>query len=137
VGIAAIEALGLVGGPLAIRPLKYTLRSPDWRLRAKSATALGQIGDPSINPVIADSLEDDNWWVRRNSAAALTALPGGTDLLLGIIESGTSFAADAAAEALADSGALAEARHRVELDEASDADQALIRYVSAQEVVSA
>jgi HEAT repeat protein len=137
VGIAAIEALGLVGGPLAIRPLKYTLRSPDWRLRAKSATALGQIGDPSINPVIADSLEDDNWWVRRNSAAALTALPGGTDLLLGVIESGTSFAADAAAEALADSGALAEARHRVESDEASDADQALIRYVSAQEAVSA
>jgi hypothetical protein len=58
-------------------------------------------------------------------------------LLLGVIESGTSFAADAAAEALADSGALAEARHRVDTGEASDVDRALISYVSAQEAVSA
>jgi HEAT repeat protein len=137
VGIAAIEALGLVGGPLAIRPLKYTLRSSDWRLRAKSATSLGQIGDPSINPVLAEVLEDDNWWVRRNSAAALSSLPYGNDMLLKAIETGSPFAADAAAEALADSGALASARHRLETDEASDSDRLLLSYVSAQEAVPA
>ena len=66
VALAAIEAMGMVGGPLSIRPLKYTLRSPDWRLRAKSATSLGQIGDPSVNLALARGLEDANWWVRRN-----------------------------------------------------------------------
>ena len=35
--LATIEALGTVGGPMAIRPLKNTFRSADWRLRAKSA----------------------------------------------------------------------------------------------------
>ena len=82
VRIAAIESLGMVGGPLAIRPLKYTFRFPDWRLRAKSATSLGHIGDPSINPVLVTGLQDSNWWVRRNSASALAALPGGDELLL-------------------------------------------------------
>jgi HEAT repeat protein len=137
VGIATIEALGLVGGPLAIRPLKYTFRSPDWRLRAKSATSLGQIGDPSINPVLAEGLEDENWWVRRNSAAALASLPGGTELLMMAVQSEAPFAADAAAEALADSGALAAARNRVESGDASDADDALLAYVTAQEAVPA
>jgi len=137
VGIATIEALGLVGGPLAIRPLKYTFRSPDWRLRAKSATSLGQIGDPSINPVLAEGLEDENWWVRRNSAAALASLPGGTELLMMAVQSEAPFAADAAAEALADSGALATARNRFEAGEASEAEEALLAYVTTQEAVPA
>jgi HEAT repeat protein len=135
VAIATIDALGVVGGPLAIRPLKYTFRHPDWRLRAKSATALAQIGDPSINPVLADGLDDENWWVRRNSAAALSILPGGTDVLLKAIESESTFAADAAAEALADSGDLAAARARSEAGEANHGDRVLLDYVSAQEAV--
>jgi HEAT repeat protein len=135
VAIATIDALGVVGGPLAIRPLKYTFRHPDWRLRAKSATALAQIGDPSINPVLAEGLDDENWWVRRNSAAALSILPGGTDLLLKAIESEAQFAADAAAEALADSGELAAARARFEAGEANHGDRVLLGYVTAQEAV--
>jgi HEAT repeat protein len=137
VQIAAIDALGLVGGPLAIRPLKYTFRDPDWRLRAKSATSLGQIGDPSINPVLAEGLEDENWWVRRNSAAALAILPGGAGLLMHAIEFGTPFAADAAAEALADSGELANARQRLETGHSINGDTALLEYVTAQEAVNA
>lgn len=137
VGIAAIEALGLVGGPLAIRPLTHTFRDPDWRLRAKSATSLGQIGDPSINAVLAEGLEDVNWWVRRNSAAALSLLPGGSEVLLKAIESDGPFAADAAAEALADSGALAAARLRSEMGQATDSDRVLLEYVEAQEAVHA
>jgi hypothetical protein len=53
------------------------------------------------------------------------------------VQSEAPFAADAAAEALADSGALAAARNRVESGDASDADDALLAYVTAQEAVPA
>ena len=131
VRIAAIESLGVVGGPLAIRPLKYTFRSPDWRLRAKSATSLGHIGDPSINPVLVTGLQDSNWWVRRNSASALASIPGGDQLLLLAIGSDDPFARDAAAEALADCGVLAAARERHEAGQATDSDLLLLDHVGA------
>lgn len=132
VRIATIEALGVVGGPLAIRPLKDTFRSPDWRLRAKSATALAHIGDPSINTLLAKGLEDANWWVRRNSAAALASLPGGADLLLQAVGSDDQFARDAAAEALADCGALAAARERQEMGLTSAEDRLLLAHMTGQ-----
>ncbi len=136
VALAAIEALGLVGGPLSIRPLKYALRSPDWRLRAKSATSLGLIGDPSVNLVLARGLEDSNWWVRRNSASALAGLPGGTALLFEAIGLDDVYARDAAVEALAGTGALTASRDRVESGLGTDDDRRLLDYVSEQVVMS-
>jgi HEAT repeat protein len=129
VQLAAIEALGAVGGPLAIRPLKHAFRSPDWRLRAKSATSLGQIGDPSINKALSKGMEDPNWWVRRNSAAALASLHGGEDILFEAVSWDDRFARDAAAEALADNGALAAARDRAEAGSTTERDQALLALV--------
>jgi len=137
VQIAAVEALGVVGGPLAIAPLLDALRSPDWRLRAKAATSLGEIGDPSVAAALSAGLEDENWWVRRNSAAALNLLPGGDDSLIAALGSDDRFARDAAAEALADSGALGAARDRAEIGQATEADGILIDYVTAQEAVPA
>jgi HEAT repeat protein len=137
VQIAAVEALGKVGGPLALGPLRECYLSPDWRLRAKAATALGEVGDPSVNATLAAGLGDENWWVRRNSAAALASLPGGGEVLVAALESGDRFAGDAAAEALADSGALAEARDRVESGRATVSDHILLGYVAAQEEVPA
>ncbi|MGH8948437.1 MAG: HEAT repeat domain-containing protein, partial [Acidimicrobiia bacterium] len=132
VRIAAIEALGVVGGPLAIRPLKATFRSTDWRLRAKSATSLAHTGDPSVNSLLARGLEDANWWVRRNSAAALAALPGGADLLLDAVCSNDQFARDAAGEALADCGALAAAREREEAGLTNAEDRVLLAHMTGQ-----
>jgi len=132
VAIATIEALGVVGGPLAIRPLKATFRSTDWRLRAKSATSLANIGDPSINPLLARGLEDANWWVRRNSAAGLASLPGGNEALVKAIGSDDPFARDAAAEALADCGALAAAREREEAGLATAEDSLLLSHMSGR-----
>ena len=137
VQLATIEALGAVGGPLAIRPLKNTFRSSDWRLRAKSATSLGQIGDPSINHVLASGLVDSNWWVRRNSAAALASLPGGTQLLFQALQSDDPFARDAAAEALADCGLLAAAREREDAGTATPEDRLLLSHVGVEETVLA
>jgi hypothetical protein len=58
-------------------------------------------------------------------------------VLLKAIESDGPFAADAAAEALADSGALAAARLRSETGQATDSDRVLLEYVEAQEAVRA
>jgi HEAT repeat protein len=129
VQIAAIEALGAVGGPLAIRPLKQAFRSPDWRLRAKSATSLGQIGDPSVNRALSKGMEDRNWWVRRNSAAALASIHGGEDILFEAVTWDDLFARDAAAEALADCGALAAARERADSGSATERDLALLALI--------
>jgi HEAT repeat protein len=136
VQIAAVEALGSVGGPLAIRPLKQSLRSPDWRLRAKAATSLRQIGDPSVNKALARGMEDVNWWVRRNSASALASIHGGEELLFDAISSDDRFARDAAAEALADCGALAAARDRSESGTATDRDRALLALVDAEKALA-
>jgi HEAT repeat protein len=136
VQIAAVEALGSVGGPLAIRPLKQSLRSPDWRQRAKAATSLRQIGDPSVNKALARGMEDVNWWVRRNSASALASVHGGEELLFDAISSDDRFARDAAAEALADCGALAAARDRSESGTATDRDRALLALVDAEKALA-
>ncbi len=135
--IAVVDALGSVGGPRAIRPLKQVFRSTDWRLRAKSAAALARIGDPSINATLESGLQDANWWVRRNSAAGLAILPGGKERLHAAIGSADRFARDAAAEALADRGDLAAARDRIERGNATETDIALVAYVSGQEAVPA
>lgn len=137
VRIAVVEALGAVGGPLAVRPLRYAFRSEDWRLRAKAATALGEIGDPAVNWVLVEGLDDPNWWVRRNTASALAVLPGGQELLLTALESDDRFARDAAAEALADSGALSGARDRRDRGESTEADRVLLAYMSTPDEVPA
>lgn len=133
--IAIIEALGEVGGPMALRPLKRAFQSDDWRLRAKAATAFGEIGDPSINAVVASGLSDASWWTRRNSAAALAALPGGIDMLHDALLSSDRFARDAAAEALADCGELIAARERSEHGAATRRDQRLLDYMDAPGLV--
>jgi HEAT repeat protein len=137
VQIAAIDALGAVGGPLAVGRLVEWFRSPDWRLRAKAATSLGEIGDPSVIATLAGGLHDENWWVRRNSAAALASLPAGEATLIGAVQSADPFARDAAAEALADSGALAAARDRFDEGTPSDSDRVLLSYVADQGAVPA
>jgi len=135
--LAAIEALGILAGPLAIRPLRTETKDPDWRVRAKAASALGEIGDLAAGPTLASCLTDENWWVRRNSAAALTNIPDGVELLYEALDSPDPFARDAAAEALADAGAVLGARHRVLEGEATDDDRKLIEFINSQLTVTA
>lgn len=129
VTLAIIEALGDVGGPMALRPLRRKFLSDDWRVRAKTATAFGEIGDPSINPVLAEGLSDPSWWTRRNSASALTELPGGLEYLYNALDSEDRFARDAAAEALADCGELNAAKDRIESGTAAARDHLLVDYM--------
>ena len=137
VHIAIIETLGLIGGPLALRPLRRMIQSSDWRIRAKAASAFAKIGDPSINPILSQGLSDSSWWVRRNCAAALASLPGGVDYLYDALDSMDEFTRDAAAEALADSGELIAARDRLESGEASERDFKLVSYMHVPDPVDA
>jgi HEAT repeat protein len=82
--------------------------------------------------LLARGLEDANWWVRRNSAAGLASLPGGNEALVKAIGSDDPFARDAAAEALADCGALAAAREREEAGLATTEDSLLLSHMSGQ-----
>jgi HEAT repeat protein len=133
--LAAIDALGYIGGPLAVTPLVDFLDADDWRLRAKAAHSLGEIGDPLANSGLRIGLEDENWWVRRNSAAALAGMLGGLEILHESLHADDVFARDAAAEALADCGELGKARERQERGQATDADLELLSFMTEDALV--
>jgi HEAT repeat protein len=101
---AAIDALGEMGSPQAHSTIDHFLDSEHWEMRAKSAQALGGLGDPSAIRRLTSSMRDENWWVRRSSAAAIARLPGGIEALRRSVDDPDPFAADSAAEALADVG---------------------------------
>lgn len=102
--IAAIDALGEMGSPQARSTIEHFLDSEHWEMRAKSAQALGGLGDPSAIGRLTSSMRDENWWVRRSSASAIARLPGGVETLRRSVDDPDPFAADSAAEALADVG---------------------------------
>jgi HEAT repeat protein len=136
IAIAAVETLGVLRSPLAGERLLTAAVSPDWRIRAKAVTALGDIGDPSAATLLSSSLTDRNWWVRRNSAAALARLPGGLDHLYEALNGSDPYAADAAAEALADTGELVAARRRMEEGSPTVKDLALLGHMADRALVS-
>lgn len=116
--IAAIETLGELGSPETLPVLLERLDAKSWEVRAKSATALGGIGDPTATPRLREAMRDESWWVRRASAAAIARLPGGIAELYAALDDHDPYAADAAAEALADAGELISARAKVSNGEA-------------------
>ncbi|MFO7300172.1 MAG: HEAT repeat domain-containing protein [Actinomycetes bacterium] len=131
VTIAALDALGSLGHPMAAPVMRTAATNPDWRIRAKVVTALGQVGDVGALEVLATALTDESWWVRRNAAAALGAVPGGLDRLYEAVAGDDRFASDAAMEALVDIGELTAARMRMEGGIAAPRDLALISHVEA------
>ncbi len=131
VQIATIEALGSLGGPLAVDLIQKQCLAGDWRLRAKAASALGEIGDRSSISILSRGLRDLNWWVRRNSASALAQVPGGIEVLYSFLNDDDPYAGDAAAEALGDAGELVTARRRIESGGQSERDYELLDYMAA------
>lgn len=113
VTIAAVEALGDIASPDSVETLHALVVDGAWQVRAKTATALGSVGHSSSTPLLFEALRDRSFWVRRNSAAALARLPSGVDALYMALDDYDRYAADAAAEALADIGELVAARQRV------------------------
>ena len=112
--IATVDALSELGSPEALTAVDSLLDSEHWELRAKAASALGGLGEPTAIPRLVTAMRDENWWVRRSAAAAIARLPGGIEALYRSLDDEDPFAADAAAEALADAGELVSARERAE-----------------------
>jgi HEAT repeat protein len=136
IALATLETLGVLGSPLAIDGIREAAFSSDWRIRAKAATALGAIGDPTSSAELARSLVDNNWWVRRNSAAALAQIPGGIEHLYEALNGPDPYAADAAAEALADTGELVAAKRRLDDGAPTVRDLALLGHMGDRALVS-
>jgi HEAT repeat protein len=130
VRLAAIEALGAIGSPRALPVLRNQARSADGRIRAGAVSALGEIGDRGALDLLASSLTDPEWWVRRNSAAAMVMIVGGIDRLYEALLNEDRFAADAAAEALADAGELISARQRIAGGNPRQKDLTLVGHMS-------
>jgi HEAT repeat protein len=74
--LAAVEALGKIGGAEAVAALVECLGSPSWRMRATAAQALGAAGDrsPAAMEALDKRLQDPNCLVRAQALLSLKAL---------------------------------------------------------------
>lgn len=79
--VAALEALGIFGGPDAVDALKYALHGGSWwtpvrtrRIRAAAADALRKIGTPAAVEVLRDAASRGSRGVRGAARAALGRL---------------------------------------------------------------
>jgi HEAT repeat protein len=73
--IAAIYALGEIGGPVVINPLVYCAGRPEDDLRAAAVEILGRLADPSTLPVLLERLKDQNTAIQSRAVTALSNFP--------------------------------------------------------------
>jgi HEAT repeat protein len=76
--VPAIDILGRLRSPKAVRLLEELLNDPHDNARARAAHSLGVIGDPRAAAKLVLALKDAEWPVRAMAAKALGMLPGTT-----------------------------------------------------------
>ncbi|HTH63357.1 MAG TPA: HEAT repeat domain-containing protein [Gemmatimonadales bacterium] len=74
--VPAIDILGRLRSPKAVRLLEQLLEDPHENARARAAHSLGTIGDPRAAGKLVLALKDPEWPVRAMAAKALGMLPG-------------------------------------------------------------
>ena len=74
--VPAIDILGRLRSPKAVRLLEELLADPHENARARAAHSLGTIGDPRAAGKLVLALKDPEWPVRAMAAKALGMLPG-------------------------------------------------------------
>ena len=62
--VAAIFALGEIGGNRVVAPLVYCVGRPEPDIRSAAVEALGRLAVPSTLPVLLDRLDDQNAAIR-------------------------------------------------------------------------
>jgi len=72
--VRAAAALGKVGHPRAVDPLRAALRDKSPEIRKAAAEALGKIGDDSAEPSLLQTLNDETPSVRWRAAQALAEM---------------------------------------------------------------
>jgi vesicle coat complex subunit len=93
VQIAAVNALGDIGDPVAVPDLiGVGLRSPEPEIRAACAIALGRIPDPArCIPALVDASGDENAATRREAMDAISRHHGSNpELVFGTLVTGLS-----------------------------------------------
>lgn len=104
---AAVESLGLVGGPAAARTALRLLEDPVWQVKAHAARALGDLGRDDLARNVAPLLGDREWWVRTAAKESLLAMGAGAwEELVAFLDHPDPFARNGAAEVLQNGGWL-------------------------------
>lgn len=73
--IAAIHALGEIGGEKVIPPLVYCAARPEADIRSAAVETLGRLAVPATIPVLLERLADDNRAVQTRAITALGRFP--------------------------------------------------------------
>lgn len=110
--VTAASALSSSGGDGAVLGLIDALDDGYWPVRARAASSLGQLAASPAADRLRLLLNDPMWWVRQNAAEAIGWLPGGTDVLVGVLSDEDPYAADAALYQLTMQGEVADAARR-------------------------
>jgi HEAT repeat protein len=78
--IAAIHALGEIGGEKIIAPLIYCAGRPEADIRAAAVEVLGRLAEPSTLPVLLERLNDENTAIQGRAITALGNFPSSSRL---------------------------------------------------------
>ncbi|GEM_PF-1058792 len=70
----AARALGEIGDPSCLEPLKEVLKDDDSAIRYHTVIALGELGDRRAIPLLKEMLNDENYGVRKEALKALKRL---------------------------------------------------------------
>jgi len=73
--VAAIHALGEIGGERVIAPLVYCAGRPEADIRSAAVEVLGRLAVTSTLPVLLDRLADHDAAIRARAIAALAGFP--------------------------------------------------------------
>jgi HEAT repeat protein len=73
--IAAIHALGEIGGKKVIAPLIYCAGRPEADIRAAAVEMLGRLAEPSSLPVLLERLDDQISAIQSRAISALSHFP--------------------------------------------------------------
>ena len=132
---AAIESLGVAGGPFAADVALTLLEDPSWFVRAHAARALGDLERADLAPRVLPLLADREWWVRTAAKDALQAMGRAVaPAVTGVLDHPDRFARNGAAEVLQNLGVLDEIAARAARGEADPGERALLAKAQAAEV---
>jgi HEAT repeat protein len=129
---AAVETLGVIGGPDAAAVAERLLADSTWFVKAHAARALGQLGCADLAPRIVALLADPEWWVRLAAKEALESLgEAAWPALREALGHPDRFARNGAAEVLQNAGAFDALLLRGRAADSTPEDVAILRQLAA------
>lgn len=78
--VAAIYALGTIGGKKVLAPLIYCAGRPEADIRAAAVETLGRLAEPSTLPALLERLEDQDSAIQLRAITALGKFPASATL---------------------------------------------------------